>query len=98
MSKNRSLKRKRKKAALRRGPQFNRLPRNRQDLSTLVLSEFTITEKPIDLYELPSEIENEIEELHYQCQENPGEAIGRLKILIQEYPEVPQFYNYLVPG
>jgi hypothetical protein len=58
-------------------------------------SECTITTDPIELHKIPSEIEDEVEELFYDCQQDPGKAIPQLRALIEEYPAVPQLYNYL---
>lgn len=64
----------------------------------LVVSEFEITFDPLKddkVNKIPSEIENQVEELYYMVGERPREAIPRLEDLRKEYPNVPQLYNYL---
>ena len=61
----------------------------------LAFYEYKITSEPIKNPQIPSEIEGEVEDLFYESQEKPREAIPRLELLIEKYPAVPPLYNYL---
>jgi tetratricopeptide (TPR) repeat protein len=65
--------------------------------SPLVLQfyEYQITDEPIEENLIPEAIRDEMEELHYLCQEHPEQTIDRLESLLERYPEVHQVYNYL---
>ena len=44
---------------------------------------------------LPASVQKEFNELYALVFKNPQQAIGRIKSLIEQYPDVPQPYNYL---
>ena len=76
--------------------------RNRQAPSppgdTLVLVEYQITDEPIkdaSYRRLPQQIQEESEQLYSQVFHQPQQAIPQLEALVERYPDVAQFYNYL---
>ena len=65
---------------------------------TLVLIEYLITDEPIkdaSYRRLPQQIQEESEQLYAQVFRQPQQAIPRLEALIERYPDVAQFHNYL---
>ena len=48
-----------------------------------------------DYQRLPSEVKDQIEELHETVHQNPDQAIPPLEHLIDKYPYIPQLYNFL---
>ena len=68
------------------------------DVATLGYVEYEITDEPIhdrNYKELPVHVREQIEELYYMVHQNPSQAIAALEDLIQEYPRIPQLYNFL---
>ena len=59
----------------------------------VTLSGYTITPEPIKDY--PYKIQKQVEEVHSIIRINPYEAIKQLEYLINKYPEVPVFCNYM---
>jgi tetratricopeptide (TPR) repeat protein len=62
------------------------------------LFDYEITYEPIEhesVKKLPAVIKKKIEELHHLIRKEPDQAIPVLRKLIQEYPDVPVFSNYL---
>jgi len=62
------------------------------------ITSYEITSEPIqDQYyrRLPKHIQDAIERLHKESQSNPRKVIRELQELNEQYPQVPQFYNYL---
>jgi hypothetical protein len=66
-------------------------PTTSQDV--LTFSQYEITYEP--LQEWPPYIQKHIEEIHPLLTEDPEAVISRLEGLIQKYPYVPTFYNYM---
>ena len=56
---------------------------------------YEITDEPLDTFDFPEEITKEMESIFEQCQTAPKKVITRLEELIEKYPHVPQFYNYI---
>ena len=69
-----------------------RVPKNSQYLRFI---SYEITDEPLDTFDFPEEITNEMESIFEQCQTAPKKVITRLEELIEKYPHVPQFYNYI---
>lgn len=63
--------------------------------TNLVYYEYTITDEPINLHKIPAEIENDVEELYFEIQHRPKDTINRLETLLENFPNIPQLYNYL---
>jgi len=62
------------------------------------LVEYEITYEPIEedyIKRLPDDVKDRIEALHGLAQEQPAQAIPELLALIEKYPDVPTFFNYL---
>jgi tetratricopeptide (TPR) repeat protein len=59
------------------------------------LTEYEITEKPLADKQLPQKVRAQYEELYCLVHDQPKTVIGRLKELIEEFPNVPQLYNFL---
>ena len=62
------------------------------------LSSYEITTEPIldrEYRRLPARAKEAIERLHRESELRPRNAIPELQALIERYPQVPQFYNYL---
>lgn len=62
------------------------------------LISYEITDGPLGdtAYDrLPQSVKDEIDQIYYLLQKTPKETISRLLPLIEQYPEVPQLYNYL---
>ena len=67
-------------------------------LKAVYLTRYEITEEPIqDPYyrRLPEHVKDAVERLHYASQTKPRKAIPELKKMIEQYPKLPQLYNYL---
>lgn len=76
-------------------PRSLRLKKN-QPAVRLQTSSYNITYEPIGDSSFPKEVEGQCEELHNLSDKNPSQAIPRLKALKKKYPEVREFYNWLV--
>ena len=64
----------------------------------LKILEYEITYKGIKdqrIEKLPSEVKVRLDYIYGMVFNNPKKAISELKILIEKYPHIPQFYNYL---
>ena len=62
------------------------------------ISSYEITDEPIldrEYRRLPARVKEAIERLHRESEIRPRNAIPELQALIERYPQVPQFYNYL---
>jgi tetratricopeptide (TPR) repeat protein len=60
--------------------------------------DYSITHKPIDnddVRKLPNEVQDKIEDLYKRVQVTPHDTIDELEMLIKNYPDIPQLYNYL---
>ena len=66
-----------------------------EEKSFVELHEYEITDEPIDIWDIPEEIEEEAEDIFHKTHTEPTIVIPRLKKLIEKYPNVPQLYNYL---
>ena len=68
------------------------LPKRREPLQIV---EYEISYEPIETY--PDDIQEEIEELFYKMQDpkSAKSTIPHILELIDKYPSVPSFYNYL---
>jgi len=44
---------------------------------------------------LPPHVQDAVNRLYYLAQDRPREAIGELRRMIEEYPDIPALYNYL---
>lgn len=78
----------RKRATVARPPQG----------SGVRLLEYEITFDPLpdERFEaLPPDVQEAVNRLYYLAQDRPREAIGELRGMIQEYPDIPALYNYL---
>jgi len=63
-----------------------------------IIKKNKITWKPLKynyIKKLPESIQEEIAELFCLTLEKPGLAIPKLKILLFQYPQIPQLYNFL---
>ncbi|OFY33401.1 MAG: hypothetical protein A2275_18160 [Bacteroidetes bacterium RIFOXYA12_FULL_35_11] len=56
---------------------------------------FSITKEPILTYQEQPELNEKIEELHYEVTETKGKVVKKIKDLIEKYPHVPVLKNYL---
>jgi len=68
------------------------------DPTVVHLLSYEITYEPIldrQYRRLPRRVKDAVERLHDLAQSQPLEAIPELREWIQEYPDVPAFYNYL---
>ncbi|MDY6992208.1 MAG: hypothetical protein SVR94_06320 [Pseudomonadota bacterium] len=64
----------------------------------LKLFEYTITYEPLEsdlLKQLPVQTHKRFYELHALITTQPKQVIAELSELIKEYPDIPQFYNFL---
>ncbi|TSC54078.1 MAG: hypothetical protein LiPW30_773 [Parcubacteria group bacterium LiPW_30] len=61
--------------------------------NVVTIAQYAITDEP--LLEWPAPIQKQVEKMYDQMHEDPASAIPELERLIQKYPHVPQFYNYL---
>lgn len=61
---------------------------------TLYDSSYYVTAEPLPSV-FPPEIDDQSAELYHLAQENPEEAISRLKTLITKHPDIPELYNWL---
>jgi tetratricopeptide (TPR) repeat protein len=62
------------------------------------LLEYEITFDPLPsehFAALPPHVQETINRLYYLAQDSPREAIGELRRMIEEYPDIPMLYNYL---
>jgi len=57
------------------------------------LLSYVITDEPLENSSIPEEIQDEMESIFHQLPKRPKIVIERLKVLIEEYPHVPQLYN-----
>lgn len=74
------------------------LPRQGKGEKDQKLVTYEITYQPIrdrTYKSLPSHIKKAIQRLHDEAQLQPQKAIPELRELINRYPEIPIFYNYL---
>ena len=88
------MSRKRKKKKKKRRSQH----RPRQKDRSVTISEYAITPEPIedkDYEKLPSEIQDQIGDIIHRVHRNPKQVIPYLESLIETYPDIPQFYNFL---
>ena len=88
-----------KKAAKRKTKLAGRRhePIAREAESAQILS-YEISEEPmpeLGYEQLPEQVKDQIETLHDEALQKPKKALASLKPLIEQYPDVPQFYNYL---
>lgn len=68
------------------------------DLKAVHIVTYEITSEPIQdrrYKRLPRNVKDAIERLHNESQRQPHKAIPELLALIEKYPDVPVFYNYL---
>ncbi len=80
-----------------------RRPRPKQDIApadesseAVYFVSYDITYEPLPRdKKIPSEVVDQLEELHALIYNNPQEAIARLEPLKTKYPRVPILYNYL---
>lgn len=64
----------------------------------MILTEYEITDEPIEdrVYKrLPAEVKEAVQRLHKLARTRPHAAIPELLDLMEQYPDVPIFYNYL---
>lgn len=64
----------------------------------IALLGYSITDEPMlePAYErLPEPVKKQLEDLYYQAQEQPKQAIAILLPLIEQYPDLPKLYNFL---
>ena len=62
------------------------------------LLEYEITFDPLPsehFQALPPHVQEAVNRLYYLAQDRPREAIGELRRMIEEYPDIPALYNYL---
>ena len=62
------------------------------------VTHYEVTDKPIldpDYRRLPDYVKNSMERLHREAQIRPRKAIFELEALQEQYPHIPQVYNYL---
>ena len=59
----------------------------------VTIDQYTITNEPLP--DWPKKIQNQVEAMHEQMRDDPAAAIPQLERLIQKYPHVPQFYNFI---
>jgi tetratricopeptide (TPR) repeat protein len=67
-------------------------------LKAVYVTRYEITDEPIldrEYRRLPARVKEAIERLHRESEIRPRNAIPELQQLIERYPQVPQFYNYL---
>lgn len=72
--------------------------RKRREPQVVHLLEYEITSDPIpdpEQERLPADVQEQIQELHALLQSHPGEAVPVLLDLIERYPALPLFSNYL---
>jgi len=64
---------------------------------SLKLFEYAITYEPLEneLLKLPPQTRERFNQLHTLIITHPKQAIAELSELIKEYPDIPQFYNFL---
>ncbi len=75
-----------------------KLPKPRRKPDTVFLLEYEITYEPIEDAEqnrLPADVQEQIQELHSLIRTKPREAIPELVGLIERYPNIKIFYNFL---
>ena len=66
--------------------------------NAVFMTHYEITDEPIqDRYyrRLPEHVKDAIERLHDESQTKPRKAIPKLKKMMEQYPKLPQLYNYL---
>jgi len=69
-----------------------------EPLKAVHVSSYEITAEPIrdrEYRRLPAHVKEALERLHRESEIRPRNAIPELQALIERYPQVPQFYNYL---
>lgn len=69
-----------------------------EPLKAVRVSSYEITDEPIrdrEYRRLPAHVKEALERLHRESEIRPRNAIPELQALIERYPQVPQFYNYL---
>ncbi len=69
-----------------------------EPLKAVHVASYEITDEPIldrEYRRLPAHVKEAIERLHRESEIRPRKAIPELQQLIERYPRVPQFYNYL---
>lgn len=67
-------------------------------LNAVCVTHYEITDEPIqDRYyrRLPHHVKDSVERLHQESQTKPREAIRELQEMLEQYPKLPQLYNYL---
>lgn len=60
--------------------------------------EYTVTTEPLkdkDYLKLPLEVRERQEALHDKIHDTPQNVIPEMLALLEQYPNIPQFYNYL---
>jgi tetratricopeptide (TPR) repeat protein len=74
-------------------------PRQSQDAPRKIrVVEYEITSAPIQdqrYRRLPRQVKEAFDQLYYQAQRRPHEAIPELQKWIAQYPDIPLLYNYL---
>jgi tetratricopeptide (TPR) repeat protein len=69
-----------------------------EPLQAVHVISYEITDEPIrdrEYRRLPAHVKEALERLHRESEIRPRNAIPELQQLIERYPQVPQFYNYL---
>jgi tetratricopeptide (TPR) repeat protein len=69
-----------------------------EPLKAAYVTSYEITDEPIrdrEYRRLPAHVKEALERLHHESETRPRNAIPELQQLIERYPQVPQFYNYL---
>lgn len=69
-----------------------------EPLKAVYVTSYEITAEPIrdrEYRRLPAHVKEALERLHRESEIRPRNAIPELQQLIERYPQVPQFYNYL---
>jgi hypothetical protein len=80
----------------RRAGKTNKRPRNKADGRNHL--SYRITDQPLDNADFdkaPQRVKEASERLHTLSQTRPREAIPELAALIEEYPHIPMWYNFL---
>ncbi len=91
----RNVKKRKKRKARRKTTPRAIKPRMQKKAPATRYFHYKITYDPINVYRIPSAIEDEVEEMYHLARSKPQEAIDGLERLIDRYPSIPQLYNYL---
>ena len=92
MNKKEKLKRWKKNKSV---PMDEKAARREAERRGLRLLSYEVHYKPMGRALFPKEAEDAIQEVYPLALESPKKAIGRLRKLIIQFPQVPQFRNYL---